>query len=389
MRLIDSLLLEAADRFGTPTYVYDLDAISAQLARLKSAVPLADVRYAVKANPSHAVLRHLSAAGIGAEAITLGEVERALRAGFPASKILIGGPGQSVDLRHHAKAAGVALVSLDSHSQVDLWPTEDTSIRYLVRINPDLEAATHPFFTTGARSSKFGLPVAEAIEVAAHLLSRGSFAGFHVHVGSQIREVEIYLAVLDLLRPLYDEFSSAEFVNIGGGFAVPDFPIEKFGQLISEFAAEFDVVPIVEPGRFLVASSGVLLASVLHVKDGETRHVIADAGMADFMRPALYGARHRIRLVGADHSGETEAYEVDGPLCQNADQLGTGVQLRHPQPGNILAVEEVGAYGFAMASNYVSSLRPAEVVVSGGRLGLARRRETVDDLSRLEADPFS
>ncbi len=385
-------LLELAHIYGTPTYVYDLDKVSQQVSALREAFSQADlypdIRYAVKANPCGAVLRHLAGHGLGAEVITLGELERALRSGFPPKHLLLGGPKQDDALRDRAARAGVKLVSLDSVSQWENWRQDvrsgEVDTRFLVRLNPALDPRTHEHLATGAAESKFGMTLQEAQEVAGAL--GDTLAGFHVHAGSQIADMSVYDEIFAVLKPLYERFSKADTLDLGGGFAVPDFPLKKFADKVSGFLKDLDVRLILEPGRYLVAESGVLLTRVLHVKRGTLHHVIADAGMADLLRPALYGAAHPIRVLGADKEVSVVEVDIDGPLCENADRLGRGVGLPEVKRGDLLVVEQAGAYGLTMASNYASSLRPAEVVIKNGEAKLARRREEVADLWRLECE---
>ena len=385
------LLLELAHTYGTPTYIYDLDRVSQQVKALREAFPRADLYYAVKANPCGAVLRHLTSHNLGAEVITLGELERALRAGFAPEHLLLGGPKQDDALRCRALQAGVKRVSLDSVSQWERWRQdlqgeEAGKVRFLVRLNPDLDPHTHEHLATGAATSKFGMTLQEAQEVAEALGER--LAGFHVHAGSQIAEMSVYDEIFVALKALYERFSNADTLDLGGGFAVPDFPLERFAEKVQDFLEGLDVELILEPGRYLVAQSGVLLTRVLHVKKGALHHVIADAGMADLLRPALYGAVHPIRVLttSGEEVNEEVKVDVDGPLCENADRLGRAVELPEATSGDLLVVEEAGAYGLTMASNYASSLRPAEVVIENGEARLARRRETVEDLWRLECE---
>ena len=361
---------------------------------MREAFPRADLYYAVKANPCGAVLRHLTSHNLGAEVITLGELERALRAGFQPEHLLLGGPKQDDALRCQALQAGVKRMSLDSVSQWERWRQvlqgeEAGEVRFLVRLNPALDPHTHEHLATGAATSKFGMTLQEAQEVAEGLGER--LAGFHVHAGSQIAEMSVYDEIFAVLRPLYERFPDADTLDLGGGFAVPDFPLERFAAKVRGFLEGLEVKLILEPGRYLVAESGVLLTQVLHVKKGARHHVIADAGMADLLRPALYGAAHPIRAltVGKEEVSEevkSVKVDVDGPLCENADRLGRAVGLPEVTRGDFLVVEEAGAYGLTMASNYASSLRPAEVVVQNGEARLARRRETVEDLWRLECE---
>jgi diaminopimelate decarboxylase len=381
----DALLLEIADTWGTPTYVYDLQLVNAQWQQLTDALPEARVYYAVKANPCGAVLRHLASHGVGAEVITEGELVRALAAGMPAERIILGGPGQSPSLMQRACDAGVGRVSLDSISQWQMWQQLDYAGEFLVRVNPALDPRTHDHLATGAAESKFGMTLAEAREVAAALDARGQLAGFHVHAGSQLTATEVYQEIFAVLEPLYTQFPAAGLLDIGGGFGVPGFDLDGFAEQVTTFAERFKVQVMLEPGRFLVAEAGVLLTRVRHVKRGAFRHVIADAGMADLLRPALYGANHPVRVIRGP-GGEQQHADLDGPLCENADRLARHICLPALNPGDLLAIGQAGAYGFTMSSNYASSLRPAEVVVSASGYKLARRRETPDDLMRLECD---
>ena len=319
----------------------------------------------------------------GAEVITEGELARALRAGFPAERILLGGPRQDAGLIAAARAAGVGWVSLDSAAQAECWSKTPTAAKFLVRLNPALDPRTHEHLATGAATSKFGVAFDEAAEVAERLGDK--LTGFHVHIGSQITEVEVYDEVFRQLDMLLERFPQVQTLDLGGGFAVPDFPLSAFADKVRAFVGTRKV--LLEPGRFLVAESGTLLTRVLHVKPGPVKHVICDAGMVDLLRPALYGARHPMRALGkSGKDGPTEVVDVDGPLCENADRLGRGVALPAVGPGDLLAVGEAGAYGLSMSSHYASSLRPAEVVLENGEVRLVTARETVADLWRLERD---
>ena len=380
----DAQLADAADAFGTPVYIYDLPKITAQVAQVRGAFPDADLFFAAKANPCGAVLQHLAALGLGAEVISEGELARTLRAGVPAERILLGGPRQDDGLVSAARRAGVGWVSLDNEYQAERWLTasgrQAGPERLLVRLNPALDPRTHEHLATGAATSKFGLPFGKTAALAERLGRR--LEGFHVHIGSQIADVSVYDEVFRQLRALLERFPDVRTLDLGGGFAVPSFPLAAFADKVRAFTGQR---LLLEPGRFLVADSGTLLTRVLHVKPGPVKHVVCDAGMADLLRPALYGARHPVRALGND-SKTTEIVDVDGPLCENADRLGQGVALPEVGPGDLLAVSEAGAYGYTMSSHYASSLRPAEAVWDGETFRLATRRERVEDLWRLECD---
>jgi diaminopimelate decarboxylase len=380
--LNDSIFEKIAEMHGTPTYIYDLETVSAKIQHLRQVLPEANLLYAVKANPSGAVLRHLASHGVGAEVISLGELERAARAGIAKDKIILSGPRQDAELIERALELGISHVSLDSVSQWQGWKRVDAKgVHFYPRVNPALDPKTHEHLATGAATSKFGMTVTEARQVADELSQRNQLAGFHVHAGSQITEASVYDNIFAALRPLYETFSP-KHLDIGGGFGVPGFPFEVFAEKVMAFARQHTLEVTIEPGRYLVAEAGVLLTKVLHIKHGALKHVIADAGMSDLLRPALYGATHPIRALKI--TGHTHSVDVDGPLCENADRLGRNLMLPEVGAGDLLVVEQAGAYGHTMSSNYASSLRPSEVTVHGDTITLVRKRETVEDLFRLE-----
>jgi diaminopimelate decarboxylase len=383
----DDLLTRLAERHGTPLYVYDLDRVATRVATLRAALPGARLRYAVKANANGALLRHLATAGVGAEVITVGELARALRAGIPAGEVVVSGPGQDPDLRRLAREADVGLVSLDGPGQWHAWRDDlPPTTRFLVRVRPGFDPGTLPQLATGARDSKFGLPPGEALELARDVAAAGRLAGLHVHAGSMIADVDVHAAALASLDALLEALPTRAWtVDAGGGFAVPGFDLARYARRIGDWAALRGVDLIVEPGRWLTAEAGVLLTRVLWRKEDAPVHWICDAGMAQLLRPALYDAEHPVRVVrtAPAPAGEPVRGDVDGPLCENADRLARD-RLLDAGPGDLLAVEQAGAYGMAMASNYASDLRPAEVVVEDGVDRLVRLRETPEDLWRLE-----
>ncbi|MEZ4606518.1 MAG: alanine racemase [Deinococcales bacterium] len=296
--MTDRMLVEIAQRYGTPCYVYDLESISQQIAKLKQALPEAEIYYALKANSSGGIIRHMAQHGLGAEVISLGELARALQANL--NKLILTGPGHPDAFRKAALQAAYRKdirVSLDSISQWQAWQSLawPQKLGFLIRLNPALDPKTHEHLATGMASSKFGMSLAEAEAVACEIPSE-HFLGFHVHAGSQIGELHIFSEVFERLAPLYERFK-ARYLDIGGGYHVPDFPLEAYAHLLRGFAERFKLRLMLEPGRYLVADSGFLLTSVLHLKEGERHHIICDAGMAELLRPALYGAKHPIRAL--------------------------------------------------------------------------------------------
>ncbi len=396
----NALLFDLARRHGTPLWVYDLRQVDRALALLRSLLPNADFAYAVKANAGGAIVRHLARAGVGAEAITVGELARSLRSGVTPARIVVGGPAQDAPLRDLARQAGVARVSLDSAGQWRAWWADEGGwprmMRAFVRVNPGLDPRTHEHMAVGKADSKFGLAPDEALALAREVAAAGVLAGFHVHAGSQLTDPLVHEGVLATLMPLYDALPEAREIDLGGGFALPGYPLERLAELLAEGVEPRGLRLWLEPGRALVAAAGTLLTRVLHVKEGPRRHLIADAGMADLVRPALYGAHHPIapitvhgRLLPA---GTTVApidvpTDVDGPLCENADRLGRDVALPELDPGDLLAVGMAGAYGLGMGSHYASHTHAPEVVIEpDGSSWLARRRQP---LSALWADELA
>ncbi|MCX5796328.1 MAG: diaminopimelate decarboxylase [Elusimicrobia bacterium] len=391
-----------ARRFGTPVFVYSRAAILARLERLRRAFsrPGTSICYALKANPNRAVCRVLSAAGAGAEVVSGGELLRALAAGFAPGRIVFSGVGKAAEEMDLGLRRGILTFNVESAEELTALERAARRRRraapFSVRLNPDVKARTHPHVTTGRAENKFGVEAALALELA----RRGrrsrwlGFTGLHCHIGSQIRELRPFAraaaAVARVLRRLQAEGIPFSLVDMGGGLGV-SYGAEReldCAELARTMEREFSPWPrarlLVEPGRYLVADAGLLLTRVLYRKEtSRRRFVIVDAAMNDLARPSLYGAFHPI-APARPRRGPCRRVDVVGPICESGDFLARQRLLAPVEPGDILAVGMAGAYGFAMSSQYNSRPRAAEVLVSGGRARLARRRETVADIVRAE-----
>ena len=399
-------LEKLARDFGTPLYVYDVEGIEERVRRVQAAfagVPTL-VAYSVKANGSLALLNRIGALGAGADIVSLGELHRALRAGIPANHIVFAGVGKTEEELEAGLEAGIRSFHVESRGELDLLSevARRLGVRASVglRINPDVSSGVgHEYIRTGHARSKFGIPANEA----EHLyLSRADdpgldFRGVDVHIGSQILEVGPFLralaAVLDMMDRLIEAGVHLRYVDLGGGFGVgydgePGFDLEAFAQGVVPRLEQRGLSLVVEPGRSIVAEAGMLLTKVLFVKEapGKT-FVVTDGGMTDLVRPSLYGGFHRVTPVRWREGAREVEADVVGPVCESGDFLARDRSIRLPEPGDVLAVETAGAYGFTMASNYNARRRPAEVMIEGGRPVLIRSRETFDDLMRGEVIP--
>lgn len=365
-------LVEAAERWGTPLYVTDLDRALANARAWAEALPGSLVAYAVKANSDPALLRRLADEGFGFEVVGPIELALALRAGCPPERIVVNGVGQT-DADLAAAAASGALVNAESLGGLESLLGAGAA-RIGIRVNPALDADTHPHLLTGAARSKFGLGLDELPGALERVRAAGAaIESIGAHIGSAIRDVAPFVALAGLLTRLAAEVGAAR-VDLGGGFdgrpsayadaVLPNLPV---GARL-----------IVEPGRSVVANAGWLVTRVVRV---QREHLVADAGMTELIRPVLYGARHPVEVLAPGASVPAQRWTLSGPVCEAGDVLATDLELgAEVGEGALLAIGEAGAYGAAMASNYNGRLRPAEVVIEDGRPRLSRRRETLEDL---------
>ena len=399
-----ALPLEAiAAAVGTPAYVYDAPAIRSAYRELDAAlsgVPHA-LHYALKANSTLAIARLLRELGSGADANSGGEIEVALRAGFDPSRIVFTGVGKTSTELERAIVLGVHTINAESPGELErigaLARAHRTSARVALRVNPDIDARSHPHISTGLRTNKFGVPIESARALFREAAATEGLrpVGVHVHVGSQITSLDPLTSaaarIVTLVQDLLEDGFALDHVDLGGGLgisydgsSVPS--LTQYAAAIVEGVARTGLTVVLEPGRALVGAAGLLLTRVVDVKEypGGPRFAILDAGMTELLRPALYNAFHRIVAV-APRAGEPRPYEVVGPLCESSDIFGRDRLLPPLEPGDLLAVLDTGAYGAAMASTYNRRPLPPEVLVDGAAWRVIRRRQTIDDLVALEA----
>jgi len=396
---------DLADRFGTPLYVYDMERIRERVRGFQHAFAGIDhlIAYSVKANGNLALLRRLAALGCGADITSRGELYRALRAGIDPGRVVFAGVGKSELEIGEALEAGIHAFNVESAGELERIDSVAASVGarapVALRVNPDVLSPTpHEYTATGHAASKFGVPLAEALRLYRWASGRRNLEvrGIDVHIGSQIVDPEPYRraldSVLEVVNDLRREGIELEFLDIGGGFGIsydsgPEMDVEALSRLVVPPVREAGLRLILEPGRSVVGDAGILITRVHYVKRAGKTFVIVDGGMSELIRPSHYGGYHAIERVDTRAGRPLEVVDVVGPICETGDFLARDRPLERPEPGELLAVRAVGAYGFAMASNYNGRLRPAECLIEGDRALLVRRRETLEDLIRGEDLP--
>jgi diaminopimelate decarboxylase len=396
-------LEEVAAAEGTPLYVYSAGTIATRYRAIDDAFrghPHA-LHYALKANSTLAIARLIRGLGGGADANSGGEIDVALRAGFIPDQIVFTGVGKTNAELAQAIDLSVKTINAESEGElerIDLLARErQTRARVALRINPDIDARSHPHISTGLKTNKFGIALDAVRDVArrASHCEGLDIVGLHTHVGSQITDLEpirrAAAAVVTLARELRSDGLRIDHLDLGGGLGVSydgsNVPtVQEYAAAILPIVRDSGLSIILEPGRSIVAPAGVLLSRVVDVKDRPDGRifVILDAGMTELIRPMLYGAFHRIEPVEATAAPEVVA-DIVGPLCETSDTLGKERRVPRPRPGDLFAVLDAGAYGAVMASNYNRRPMPAEVLVDGSKWSVIRRRQTIDDLLALES----
>ncbi|WP_062191803.1 diaminopimelate decarboxylase [Caldimonas taiwanensis] len=392
-------LTALADRFGTPLYVYSQAAMLAALAPYQTALAGRDhlICYAVKANSNLAVLQTFARAGCGFDIVSGGELQRVLAAGASADRVVFSGVGKTREEMRAALRAGVKCFNVESEAELEVLSAvavqEGIEARVSLRVNPDVDAGTHPYISTGLKSNKFGVAHGRAVSTycRAAALPGLSIVGIDCHIGSQITEIAPYLdaldRVLDLVEAIEAQGIALHHLDLGGGLGItytdehPPGADELIGALLARLDArgQGHRMLMFEPGRSLVGNAGVLLTETLYLKPGDEKNFcIVDAAMNDLMRPAMYEATMAI-VPCRQRPDPAQRYDVVGPVCESGDWLGRDRWLA-VQPGDRLAVLSAGAYGMSMASNYNTRGRAAEVLVVGDQAHLVRQREQPAEL---------
>jgi len=394
-----------ARRYGTPYYVYSADQIVARLELFQRALAGRNhlVCYAVKANSALAILRLLAGRGAGFDIVSGGELERVLTAAPEAAgRVVFSGVGKTVAEIDRALEAGILEFNVESEGELKLLEARarrsKQRARFALRVNPDVFAETHPYISTGLREHKFGIDIRKAAAIYKSTVGSKWLEphGISVHIGSQICSAAPFGAAIERVTKLVGQLRRSgielKSIDAGGGLGI-DYSAKKFdavahvveyAEAIDKALGGFDGRLLIEPGRFLVAQAGALVSKVLYVKkNGRKTFVVTDAAMTELIRPALYQAHHEIVPV-TPREGKPQVVDVVGPVCESGDFLAHDRKLAPLGAGDLIATLDAGAYGMAQSSNYNTRLRPPEILVSGAKARLIRRRETMADLLAAE-----
>ncbi len=401
----DVPLSKIASEVGTPCYVYSHATITHHFRVFDGAFDSVDhlTCFAVKANSNIGILHILGSLGAGVDIVSGGELYRALKAGIPAERIVYSGVGKTEEEIDFALREGILMFNIESSEELATINERAGALGVkapiAIRVNPDVDPQTHPYISTGMKKNKFGIDVDGALREYknAARLENVEIVGVDCHIGSQLTELLPFVDALKRLKVLIDRLESEgisiKYLDLGGGLGItyedekPPHPNEYARALLSELeGAHYKL--IFEPGRVIVGNAGVLLTKVLYTKQTPSKNfLIVDAAMNDLIRPSLYGSYHHILPVREDFKRSKKAFDIVGPICESGDFLARDRVLQESFRGELLTVMSAGAYGFTMASNYNSRPRPAEVLVKSDSYWIIRKRETWDDLIRLEEIP--
>jgi len=394
-------LNQIAENHGTPCYVYSKSALTQAFERFDAGFKDTNhlVCFAVKSNPSLAILNLFARLGAGFDIVSGGELARVLAAGGDPSKVVFSGVGKTADEMRAALEAGIFCFNVESASELvrlnDIAGYMGKVAPVSLRVNPNVDAKTHPYISTGLKNNKFGVAYEDALDIYLQAAAMPNIAihGVDCHIGSQITELSPFMDAFDRVLALVDALAKnkihIQHIDLGGGIGIcysdetpPEF--SDYAQAMLAKLGKRDVKLVFEPGRALVGNAGVLLTKVEYLKHTETKNfAIVDAAMNDLMRPALYDAYHAIEAV-KPRVANTHNYEIVGPVCESGDFLGHDRELALAE-GDLLAIMSAGAYGMSMSSNYNTRPRAAEVMVDGDQTIVIRQREKVQDLFALES----
>lgn len=405
----DVNLQELADAYGTPCYVYSKAVIETNYRAYEAALSQWPLRicYAVKANSNLAVLSLLAKLGAGFDIVSIGELERVIRAGGDVKRVVFSGVAKRADEIRRALVLGIDCFNIESVAELHrldaITKEMDVHANVSLRVNPDVDATTHPYISTGLKENKFGVDINDALEIYQQIAkcSHLNAAGVDCHIGSQLLDLSPFKASFEKVFALVDQLADAgiqlRHIDIGGGLGIryedSDQPptMQQYAEVLAPFMQTMkkkarNVEIFIEPGRSIVGDAGVLLTRVEHIKNTSDKNfALVDAAMNDLMRPSLYSAWHDITVV-EQTNGNAANYDVVGPVCETGDFLGKDRAL-DIQEGSLLAVHATGAYGFVMSSNYNTRLRAAEILVDGDQAHLIRMRETFDQILANEIIP--
>ena len=398
-----------AGEVGTPAYVYSLATLRRHYRVFDQAFAKIPhlICFAMKSNSNLAVLRVFAKEGSGFDIVSAGELFRALKAGADPKKVVFSGVGKKKEEIESALKAGILMFNIESEQELTFLNEVAGGLGkrapISLRVNPDVDPKTHPYISTGMKKSKFGIDIKRSMEIykKALSLSHLEVIGVDCHIGSQLTSVLPFVDALSRVREYLDrvlvgylrkEGANVRYLDLGGGLGIrykdeePPQPDEYAAGLIRGLEG-LDVTLILEPGRVIVGNAGILVTEVLYLKEtDEKKFVVVDGGMNDLIRPALYGSYQAIRPV-VERAADTIVADVVGPICESSDFFAKDREIPRPQPGDLLAVMSVGAYGFTMASNYNAHPRPPEVLVDGDSFYIVRERESFEDLIKGEVIP--
>ena len=396
-----------ATAVGTPTYVYSKAYITAAVAHLNNAfasVPT-NIHYAVKANSNLSILQLFAELGCGFDIVSSGELSRVLAAGGDPAKVLFSGVGKTTEEIDHAIKVGIECFNVESAAELERISSRAELLGRVapisIRVNPNVDAQTHPYISTGLKQNKFGVQPQQALALYLQAAKNQhlEIKGIDCHIGSQINQIEPLLEALTHLLVLVDDLENnnitIEHIDLGGGMGISyqnEIPLDvsEYGQAVAQIMGNRQQTLKLEPGRSLVANAGILLSRVEYLKTSEEgssedapNFAIVDAAMNDLIRPALYNAWHDILPVDTTEPGTPGIWDIVGPICESGDYIAKGRQLTLA-PGQLIAIASAGAYGMVLASNYNSRDRACEILVDQDSFSIIRRRETITDQLRLE-----